>query len=188
MKTKTCLTLLTLLLAAGGTAQARTTNEFKTYRRYLFSNEPGPSIIFRVPQQITNDVNPLIIVRTPRHDSRIDPSMVLAARLAEKNATSQPHLLCWRYVKKALLAAHAIPNYPATVCAREAGSELVKRYGFVKLPITDRYHAPVGSVLVYRGYGPGHVELRTEHGFVSDFRSASACPWELVGVYTKVNG
>ena len=123
----------------------------------------------------------------PRHDSRISPKMVLASKIAEQRAVSHPSLLCWRYVKKALLEAHAVEAYPATVNARQAGGELVSRYGFVKLPIGNPNLAPVGSVLVYAGHGPGHVELRTENGFVSDFRSTRACPWQLLGVYAKLS-
>jgi hypothetical protein len=121
------------------------------------------------------------------HDSRIAPEMVLASKIAGQCAVSHPSLLCWRYVKKALMQAHAVQSYPTTVYAREAGIDLVSRHGFVRLPISDRTLAPVGSVLVYSGHGAGHVEIRTENGFVSDFRSPRACPWQLIGIYTKLS-
>ena len=44
---------------------------------------------------------------------------------------------------------------------------------------------PVGSVLVYGGRGAGHVEIRTEGGFVSDFVSRTPSERPLVGVYVK---
>ena len=93
---------------------------------------------------------------------------------------------CWRYVKQALLQAGAVPVYPATNYACQAGVELTSRYGFVRLAINNPYSAPVGSVLVYGGNGAGHVEIRTEHGFASDYRSPWACRYKLIGVYAKL--
>ncbi len=95
---------------------------------------------------------------------------------------------CWRYVKEALLAAGAVDSYPKTSLARQAGAELVERYGFTKLPVRDPYQAPVGSVLVYgSGRGAGHVEIRTSRGFVSDFRASEPSRRPLIGVYAKVD-
>ncbi len=90
-------------------------------------------------------------------------------------------------MKEALLASGAVSTYPKTSLAKQAGDELVRDYGFKKLPIRDPYAAPVGSVLVYfKGRNrPGHVEIRTKNGFVSDFRSKSACKYALIGVYAK---
>ena len=78
-------------------------------------------------------------------------------------------------------------SYPKTALAKQAGEELVRDYGFKKLPIRDPYKAPVGSVLVYyKGRNrPGHVEIRTKTGFVSDFRSKDASRHPLLGVYGK---
>jgi len=127
--------------------------------------------------------------RAPRatHDSRIDPRLLRAARIAEAHAFPHSTLRCWRYVKNALLEAGAVGIRPTTNYACEAGSELTSRYGFIRLPIRDPYRAPVGSVLVYRGGGAGHVEIRTEHGFASDYRSAWACRYRLIGVYAKLS-
>lgn len=121
-----------------------------------------------------------------QHDPRIHSSLVRASQIADHRAEPHSLLRCWRYVKTALLEAGAVSAYPSTAYAKEAGSELVGRYGFVRLPIRDPYHAPVGSVIVYGGRGAGHVELRTEHGFVSDYRSHWACRFPLIGVYAKL--
>ena len=60
----------------------------------------------------------------------------------------------------------------------------MNNYGFKKLPVSNPYEAPVGSVLVYGAKrAAGHVEIRTETGFVSDFRSedaiAAAVDWRF---------
>ena len=52
--------------------------------------------------------------------------------------------------------------------------------------MTDPYAAPVGAVLVYTAKGaPGHVELRTRTGFVSDFKTETPSKRKLVGIYAK---
>jgi hypothetical protein len=114
--------------------------------------------------------------------------LLKAARIAEANAFPHSTLRCWRFVKVALLQAGAVGAYPKTNYACEAGTELTTRYGFVRLPIHDPYRAPLGSVLVYSGGGvggAGHVEIRTEHGFASDYHSPWRCRYRLIGVYAK---
>ncbi|HEX8280092.1 MAG TPA: hypothetical protein VF551_01840 [Chthoniobacterales bacterium] len=90
-------------------------------------------------------------------------------------------------MKEALLAAGAVSSYPKTNYACQAGDELVRNYGFKRLPIRDPYAAPVGAVIVYGqgSGGAGHVELRTKNGFVSDYRSKSKCYYPLLAVYGK---
>jgi len=119
------------------------------------------------------------------HDSRIDPHLIKAAHIADANALPHTRLRCWQFVKHALLEAGAVARYPATNYACEAGSELTSHHGFIRLPIHDPYRAPVGSVLVYEGGGAGHVEIRTERGFASDYHSPWRCKYRLIGVYAK---
>lgn len=90
-------------------------------------------------------------------------------------------------MKEALVAAGAIKSYPKTNYARDAGEELVRDYGFKRLPIRDPYDAPVGAVIVYwkGARGIGHVELRTKDGFVSDYRSKSRCYYPMIAAYAK---
>lgn len=121
------------------------------------------------------------------HDNRIDSHLIRAAHLAESHAARHSTLRCWKFVKNALLEAGAVSAYPATNYACQAGSELVNRYGFVRLPIRDPYRAPLGAVCVYGGGGAGHVELRTEHGFASDYRTNWRCKYPLIGVYAKIS-
>ena len=116
---------------------------------------------------------------------RYDKTMLNAARIAAERARSRSTSSCWRYVKQALLAANTVDSYPKTVYAKQAGDELVNDYGFKKLGIGDPYKAPLGSVIVYGGKGAGHVELRTEAGFVSDFVSLKPSPRPLLGVFVK---
>ena len=120
-------------------------------------------------------------------DPRLDPRFVRAASIADERAYAHSKSRCWRYVKQALVASGLVSSYPKTELAKQAGDELVRDYGFKKLPIRDPYAAPVGSVLVYyKGRSnAGHVEIRTKTGFVSDFRSKDACRAALVGVYAK---
>ncbi len=122
-----------------------------------------------------------------RLDRRMDPRLLQAARIADANAFPHSTLRCWRFVKVALLKAGAVNAYPKTNYAFQAGSELTSCYGFVRLPIHDPYRAPLGSVLVYSGGSAGHVEIRTAHGFASDYRSPWHCRYRLIGVYAKLS-
>lgn len=114
-----------------------------------------------------------------------DERMVEAARLAEQSARRRSINRCWRFVKRALKAAEVIACYPQTALAKHAATELPERYGFKELDVTDPHEAPVGAVLVYGGRGAGHVEIRTETGFVSDHASLKPSPRPLIGVFVK---
>lgn len=117
----------------------------------------------------------------------MNPALTRAASIAQERANAHSKSKCWRYVKQALLAAGAVDSYPKTALAKQAGNELVKNYGFKKLPVSDPYAAPLGSVLVYtaKGRAAGHVEIRTKQGFVSDFRTDTPSKRKLIGVYAK---
>jgi hypothetical protein len=118
--------------------------------------------------------------------SKIDPKLRRAATIAEERARAHSLSKCWRYVKEALVAAGVVKSRPQTPLAKQAGQELVNNYGFKKLPVTDPYQAPVGAVLVYGAKrAAGHVEIRTENGFVSDFRSKTPSRRPLLGVFAK---
>src|SRR6266567_4689557 len=119
-------------------------------------------------------------------DAKIDPKLRRAATIAEERARAHSLSKCWHYVKEALVAAGVVKSQPQTPLAKQAGQELVNNYGFKKLPVTDPYQAPVGAVLVYGAKrAAGHVEIRTENGFVSDFRSKTPSRRPLLGVFAK---
>jgi hypothetical protein len=120
-----------------------------------------------------------------RIDPRIDPRLRRAASIAEERATAHSRARCWRYVKEALVASGVIKSYPKSAYAADAGKELVRDYGFKRLPIHDPYAAPLGAVLVYGDRNRGHVELRTRDGFASDYRSKYRCFYRLDAVYGK---
>ncbi len=111
--------------------------------------------------------------------------MIRAAKIAERRARAHSTRRCWRYVKKALLAADVVDSYPRTRYAKYAGRELAKNYGFKPIKVSNPYDAPIGSILVYGGRGAGHVEIRTADGFVSDFKSKRPSKRPLIGVYIK---
>ncbi|GAA5484505.1 hypothetical protein [Haloferula sargassicola] len=116
----------------------------------------------------------------------ISPQLLEAVRVAKHNAEPHATRYCWRYVKRALLAADAVDSYPDGVSAKYAGAVLVNDFGFILLDdITDPEEAPVGSVLVYGGAGHGHIEIRTEDGYVSDFKTPNHSKRPLIGVYVK---
>jgi hypothetical protein len=116
----------------------------------------------------------------------IDPKLARAATIAQERANAHSRRKCWAYVKDALLASGAVSSRPGTEFAKEAGDELVHNYGFTKLPVKDPYKAPVGSVLVYTAKdAPGHVEIRTQDGFVSDFKSKTPSQRPLIGIFAK---
>jgi hypothetical protein len=119
-------------------------------------------------------------------DPSIDPKLQRAATIAQERAHAHSLAKCWHFVKEALVAAGVVKSLPQTTLAKQAGQELVNNYGFKKLPVSDPYQAPVGSVLVYDAKrAAGHVEIRTQDGFVSDFRSKTPSHRPLLGVYAK---
>src|SRR5438046_106331 len=137
--------------------------------------------------QIIDKYQPTKIVHPfAKVDSHIDPKLCRAATIAEERARAHSHCLCWRFVKEALVAAGVVKSRPQTPLAKQAGQELVNNYGFKKLPVSNPYEAPVGAVLVYDGgRAAGHVEIRTQDGFVSDFRSNTPSRRPLIGVFAK---
>jgi hypothetical protein len=151
---------------------------------FVFKDRNGKTVTAPIVEgyQKRRIVHPLAKV-----DPRLDPRLSRAASIADERAYAHSKSRCWRYVKQALVASGLVTSYPKTALAKQAGDELVRDYGFKKLPIRDPYAAPIGSVLVYyKGRSnAGHVEIRTRTGFVSDFRSKDACRAALVGVYAK---
>jgi hypothetical protein len=111
--------------------------------------------------------------------------MIRAARIAQERAHRQTTWHCWAYVKDALLAANVVATRPKSAWARQAGDELVQRFGFKRLRQSDPRRAPVGAVVVYGGPDAGHVELRTPDGFVSDFFSPAPYPRPVIGIFVK---
>lgn len=112
---------------------------------------------------------------------------IAAARIARSSVRSRSAGLCYRYVKRALLAADAVDHYLGGTAAIEAGPLLVQQ-GFIdilNLPaaaIRSPYDAPEGAVIVYKATPTatdpnriyGHIELRTADGFASDYFSPRA--------------
>ncbi len=152
---------------------------------FVFKDQNGKTVSAPIVEQYQKNriVHPMAKV-----DPKLDPRLARAATIADERARAHSRSRCWRSVKEALLASGAVTTYPKTALAKQAGDELVRDFGFKKLPIRDPYKAPVGSVLVYyKGRNqPGHVEIRTKTGFVSDFRSKDASRHPLLGVYVKI--
>ena len=153
-------------------------------KRFIFKDAAGKTdsaeiITTYVPKKIAHSV--------AKADASSSPKLMRAATIAEERAHAHSREQCWHYVKEALLASGAVNSYPKTVNAKDAAKELVSSYGFKKLSVKDPYKAPVGSVLVYNNKkGAGHVEIRTKHGFASDFRSKIPSPRPLIGVFSKL--
>ena len=114
-----------------------------------------------------------------------DRRMIRAAKIAVRRAYPKPTLRCWHFVKNALLDAGVVAKRPESTWAKQAGEELCSKFGFRKLPVTNPRDAPVGAVIVYGGADAGHVEMRTDSGYVSDFISRTPYPRPLIGVYVK---
>jgi hypothetical protein len=154
------------------------------YSRFSFKSSGGkresvPVITQYYPKQIVYPYGKV--------DRHIDSRLMQAATIAQERAHAHSRSRCWHYVKDALLASGVIESRPKTELARDAATDLVSNYGFKRLPVSDPFSAPVGSVLVYgTGRSVGHVELRTKEGFVSDFRSKTPSRRPLVGVYAKM--
>jgi hypothetical protein len=136
--------------------------------------------------EVVDKYYPKKIVQPFGNDAKIDPKLRRAATIAEERARAHSLSKCWRYVKEALVAAGVVKSRPQTTLAKQAGQELVNKYGFKKLPVSNPYQAPVGAVLVYDAKrAAGHVEIRTENGFASDFRSKTPSRRPLLGVFAK---
>jgi hypothetical protein len=154
------------------------------YSRFSFKTPGGkkesvPVITQYYPNQIVYPYGKI--------DRHIDGRLMQAATIAQERAHAHSRSRCWHYVKDALLASGVIDSRPKTELARDAATELVSTYGFKRLPVSDPFSAPVGSVLVYgTARSVGHVELRTRDGFVSDFRSKTPSRRPLLGVYAKL--
>lgn len=157
---------------------------------------PAPQFTFtdasgkQMSVDIVENYQPKKIAQQPGANAqqapKVDERLARAATIAEERANAHSRRKCWAYVKDALLASGAVSSRPETEFAKEAGAELVSRHGFKKLPVSDPYKAPVGSVLVYTAKdAPGHVEIRTKDGFVSDFKSKTPSPRPLIGIYSK---
>jgi hypothetical protein len=122
-----------------------------------------------------------------KYDPRLDPALIRAAKIADQRSGNHSTARCWHSVKDALVDAGAVRSRPTTAYASEAGDELMKQDGFVRLRISDPYRAPIGAVIVYSGHGAGHVEIRTANGFASDYHSRFACRFHMIGVYAKLH-
>ena len=159
----------------------------------LISSAPNPKFAYtdasgkKQSVEVVDKYYPKKIVEPfAKTDSQIDPKLRRAATIAEERAHAHSLKKCWQFVKEALVAAGVVKSRPQTTLAKQAGQELVNNYGFKKLPVSDPYQAPVGSVLVYDAKrAAGHVEIRTENGFVSDFRSKIPSRRPLLGVFAK---
>jgi hypothetical protein len=161
---------------------ANTVNE----REFRFRDNSGQVVTAPVVDRFTNDRNSRIEYPVGKVDRRISMGLIRAASIAQERAHARSKSRCWRYVKTALLAAGVISSYPKTAYAKQAGDELVRDYGFKRLPIRDPYAAPVGAVLVYGSRrAAGHVEIRTRTGFVSDFVNKKPSKRPLIGVFAK---
>ena len=154
------------------------------YSRFSFKTPGGKKESIPVITQYYPDQ---IVYPYGKIDRHIDGRLMQAATIAQERAHAHSRSRCWHYVKDALLASGVIDSRPKTELARDAASELVSNYGFKRLPVSDPFSAPVGSVLVYgTARSVGHVELRTRDGFVSDFRSKTPSRRPLLGVYAKL--
>jgi len=154
------------------------------YSRFSFKSAGGKKESIPV---ITQYYPKQIVYPYGKVDRHIDGRLMQAATIAQERAHAHSRSRCWHYVKDALLASGVIESRPKTELARDAATELVSNYGFKRLPVSDPFSAPVGSVLVYgTARSVGHVELRTRDGFVSDFRSKTPSHRPLLGVYAKL--
>ena len=175
------LAFLSLFGLLSTTISARSEGLAKSKTRFYYSNFDGSVGSARIVRRYWMPVgHPDAPV-----DTRLDPRLSKAASIAQERANARSKSRCWQYVKTALMDSGVINSYPKSSYATEAGEELVRDYGFKKLPIHDQYAAPVGSVLVFGHGAAGHVVIRTKTGFVSDYWTSNRCKYPLVAVYGK---
>jgi hypothetical protein len=180
------ITLLFALVFAFGlalSASAARTENLNFKPQFVFKDRNGKMVSAPIVDEYQKKK---LVYPAAKVDPRINPTLMRAATIAQERAHAHSKSRCWHYVKEALLASGAVDARPKTALAKQAGDELVRDYGFKKLPIRDPFAAPLGSVLVYTARGAaGHVEIRTKNGFVSDFTSKTPSKRPLLGVYAK---
>ena len=173
--------LVCLATLLSTTIAARSEGLSKSRTRFYYSNFDGSVGSARIMRHywvpVTHPDAPV--------DDRLDPRLRKAASIAQERANARSKSRCWQYVKTALMDAGVINSYPKSNYATQAGEELVRDYGFKKLPIHDQFAAPVGAVLVFGHGTEGHVVIRTKTGFVSDYWTSNRCKYPLVAVYGK---
>jgi hypothetical protein len=177
--------LLTVVLGGvfAASASAAKTESLNFKPRFVFKDRNGKTVSAPIVDEYQKKK---LVFPTAKVDPRLDPKLMRAASIAQERAHAHSKSRCWRYVKEALLASGVIDSRPKTALAKQAANELVRDYGFRKLPIRDPFKAPVGSILVYNARGSaGHVEIRTKNGFVSDFKAKTPSKRPLIGVYAK---
>src|SRR5436190_9073470 len=164
-------------------ASAAKTGNLDFEPQFVFKDRNGKTVSAPIVDQYQSKK---LVYPAAKVDPRVNPKLMRAATIAQERAHAHSKSRCWHYVKEALMASGAIDARPKTALAKQAGDELVRDYGFKKLPIRDPFAAPLGSVLVYTARGAaGHVEIRTKNGFVSDFTSKTPSKRPLLGVYAK---
>lgn len=156
----------------------------RSHSRFYYKSPTGEVVGARIVRSYYGKTSGQSLARI---DPRIDPKLRRAATIADERSSARTKARCWRYVKEALLRSGAVTSYPTTNYACQAGNELVRSFGFRKLPIRDPYAAPVGAVIVYRkgAKSAGHVELRTKTGFASDYHSKNRCFYPVLAIYGK---
>ena len=163
------------------TIDARSAGLAKSKTRFYYSNFDGSVGSARIIHRYWGPV----IHADAQVDDRLDPRLRKAATIAQERANARSKSRCWQYVKTALVESGVINSYPKTNYATQAGDELVRNYGFKRLPIRDQFAAPIGAVLVFGHGTQGHVVIRTKSGFVSDYWTSNRCKYPLVAVYGK---
>ncbi len=183
MRKLTPLVILCGCVVAASATAAQPNSAAPKKQQFVFKDSTGNAVsVPVVDDSAKRKVSPTLLAKI---DPRVNTSLVRAATIAQDRAHARSKSRCWRYVKQALVAAGVVNTYPKTAYAKQAGDELVRNHGFKKLPINNPFAAPVGAVLVYTARGPGHVEIRTKTGFVSDFKTPTPSRRKLIGVYAK---
>jgi hypothetical protein len=179
----TLLFIVVLGSTLAASASATKTDSLNFKPRFVFKDQNGRTVTAPVVEEYQKKK---LVFPVAKVDPRLDPRLMRAASIAQERSHAHSKSRCWHYVKDALLASGVIDSRPKTALAKQAANELVRDYGFKKLPIRDPFAAPLGSVLVYNARGAaGHVEIRTKNGFVSDFRTKTPSRRPLIGVYAK---
>ncbi|HVF69992.1 MAG TPA: hypothetical protein VM940_00105 [Chthoniobacterales bacterium] len=176
------LAFLSLIGLLSTTISARSEGLTRSRSRFYYQNFDGSVGSARIMRHYWRV--PVVRPDAPV-DGRLDPRLSKAATIAQERANARSKSRCWQYVKTALVEAGVVDSYPKSNYATQAGDELVRNYGFKRLPIRDQFAAPVGSVLVFGHGTQGHVVIRTKTGFVSDYWTKNRCKYPLVAVYGK---
>ena len=170
---------------------------YRTHRFHGFDpNAPAASYIGRVNERNKNGRG-TTLVDAPANPYSDPQKISRLIQTALNHATEYSRRRCWLFVRKAIESSGMVP--PGTVLSGTTPRDHIHKLEAAHfrniLDSNLKAHpedAPVGSILIYEKTGqpnaPGDAQIRTEHGYVSDFYWPTAFFHQTTGQSHRVIG